>query len=175
MKCNFSVTFIKSLNQRNFKPCLVTKLLKNPEQFGLPAYAWGIRAPTSNPWGKRLKLARKMHFQRISLTLTECDGFLSYHVQSNSGLRCCRMKPPNILRQLAKWLDYFYHMNVRLCARNPIENHSKSFNISRSGKKPSWPCTHTALLQKLKGKSLKKSRVFRWIMCLSSSDSRKQG
>ena len=134
MKCNFSVTFIKSLNQRNFKPCLVTKLLKNSEQFGLPAYAWGIRAPTSNPWGKRLKLARKMHFQRISLTLTECDGFLSYYVQGNSGLRCCHMKPPNILRQLAKWLDYFYHMIVRLCARNPIENHSKSFNISRSGK-----------------------------------------
>ena len=30
---------------------------------------------TSNPWGKRLKLAPKMHFQRISLTLTEYGRF----------------------------------------------------------------------------------------------------
>ena len=39
-----------------------------------PGSPWGITAPTANTWGKRLKLARKMHFQRISLTLTVCDG-----------------------------------------------------------------------------------------------------
>ena len=28
------------------------KLFKNPEKLGLAANPWGIRAPTSNPWGK---------------------------------------------------------------------------------------------------------------------------
>ncbi|MCO0638075.1 hypothetical protein M8745_19245 [Lutimaribacter sp. EGI FJ00014] len=40
----------------------VTKLFKNTEWFGLPAHPWDIKAPTINPWGKRLKSARKMHF-----------------------------------------------------------------------------------------------------------------
>ena len=53
----------------------VTKLFKNTEWFGLPAHPWDIKAPTTSPWDKRLKSARKMHFQRVSLTLTERDGF----------------------------------------------------------------------------------------------------
>ena len=69
----------------------------------------------------------------------------------NLGLRSCRMKPSNILRWLAKWLKHFYHMTVRPCTRNPKENRSKSCDVSRSGKKLSQPCTHVALLQKLKG------------------------
>ena len=40
----------------------VTKLFKNTEYFGLPAHPWDIKAPTIDPWGKRLKSARKMHF-----------------------------------------------------------------------------------------------------------------
>ena len=40
----------------------VTKLFKNTEWFGLQAHPWDEKAPTINPWGKRLKSARKMHF-----------------------------------------------------------------------------------------------------------------
>ena len=40
----------------------VTKLFKNTEWFGPLAHPWDIKAPTTNPWGKRLKSARKMHF-----------------------------------------------------------------------------------------------------------------
>ena len=49
----------------------VTKLFKNPQWFGLPANPW-VLEPHIESLGKRLKLVRKMHFQRISLTLTEC-------------------------------------------------------------------------------------------------------
>ena len=51
----------------------VNKLLMNTEWFELSAHPWDIKAPTTNPWGKRLKSARKMHLQQVSLTLTECD------------------------------------------------------------------------------------------------------
>ena len=53
----------------------VTKLFKNTEWFGPPPHPWDIKTPTTNPWGKGLKSARKMYFQRVFLTLTECDGF----------------------------------------------------------------------------------------------------
>ena len=39
-----------------------TKLFKNTEWLGLSAHPWDIKVPTINPWGKRLKSARKMHF-----------------------------------------------------------------------------------------------------------------
>ena len=45
----------------------VNKLFKASEWFELLANTRGISASTSNLWGKRIKLARKMHFQRISL------------------------------------------------------------------------------------------------------------
>ena len=32
---------------------MVTKFFENSEWFGLPAHPWVIRAPASNPWGKR--------------------------------------------------------------------------------------------------------------------------
>ena len=53
----------------------VNKLFKNPKLSGLPINPWGIRTLASNPWGRRLELARKMHFQPISLALRECNGF----------------------------------------------------------------------------------------------------
>ena len=36
----------------------VNKLFKNTEWFGLLAHPWDIKAPTTNPWGKRLKSAQ---------------------------------------------------------------------------------------------------------------------
>ena len=70
------------------------------------------------------------------------------------------MKPPNIHSWLAKWLDYFYHMTVRLCERNPLENYNKNFNMSRSGKsRPGLALTQFCCKNlKEKGKSIKKSR-----------------
>ena len=50
----------------------VSKLLNFPERFRLPADPWGIRALTTNPWDRSLKISSKIHFQRISLTLIEC-------------------------------------------------------------------------------------------------------
>ena len=35
------------------------KLFKNTECFGLWVHSWGIRALTTNPWGKRLKFSSK--------------------------------------------------------------------------------------------------------------------
>ena len=46
-----------------------------------------IQEPTSNHWGKRLKLARKMRLQLITLTATECRGFYSYFVQCYFNLK----------------------------------------------------------------------------------------
>ena len=86
------------------------------------------------------------------------------------------MKPPNILRWLTKWLDYFYHMTVQLCERNPLENYNKHFNMSRSGKsRPGLALTQFCCRNLKEKENRYKSRDFRWIMCLSSSSSRKQG
>ena len=50
----------------------VTKLFKNTEWLGLPAHPWDVKAPTINPWGKRLKQLEKCtlsHTNKMRWTL----------------------------------------------------------------------------------------------------------